>query len=126
ILTTRGRRSGSPRTVMLDVIGHDAARDVWYVQPADGHRAHWLRNLRAHPEAKVEVLGRTFEAHAVDVTGSEGAEIILRFIREPRSHARLLACILRYVDPIDQPDAALRKKLQDVPVIALQALPRPH
>src|SRR5262245_30412487 len=99
---------------MLDVIGHDAARDVWYVQPADGHRAHWLRNLRAHPEAKVEVLGRTFEAHAVDVTGPEGAEIILRFIREHPRYARLIVWMLRYVDTNDQPDAALRKKLQDV------------
>src|SRR6185503_11203070 len=77
VLTTRGRRTGTPRTVMLDVIGHDEARDVWYVQPADGRRSNWVQNLLANPEATVEVRGRQFQARATEVTGAEGADVVL-------------------------------------------------
>jgi len=120
VLTTRGRRSGEARQVMLDVIGHDAATDTWYVQPADGRRAHWFRNLLAHPSATVEVRGRRFEAAARDVTGPEGAEIVLGFVRAHRVYGRLVVWMLRYVDSVDHPDDVLRAKLLDVPVVALR------
>jgi deazaflavin-dependent oxidoreductase (nitroreductase family) len=120
VLTTRGRRSGAPREIMLDVIGHDADSDTWYVQPADGRRANWFQNLLAHPIATVEVRRRRFEAHATDVTGPEGAEVVLRFIRTHPLYARLIVWMLRYVDSIDHPDDTLRAKLLDVPVIALR------
>ena len=120
VITTRGRRSGVPREVMLDVIGHDEATDTWYVQPADGRRANWFQNLLAHPTATVEVRGRHFEAHAHDVTGPEGAEVVLRFIRTHPLYARLIVWFVRYVDSIDHPDATLRAKLTTVPVMALR------
>ncbi len=119
VLTTRGRRSGAPRAVMLDAVGHDVATDTWYVQPADGRRAHWLRNLLAHPTAMLEVRGRRFEATARDATGREGADVVLRFIRTHPRYARLVVALVGYVDSIDHPDAVLRAKLLDVPVMAL-------
>jgi deazaflavin-dependent oxidoreductase (nitroreductase family) len=122
VLTTRGRRSGEPREIMVDVIGHDAQRDTWYVQPADGRRANWFQNLLAHTIATVEVRGRRFEARATDVTGPEGAEIVLRFIRAHPLYARLIVWMLRYVDSIDHPDETLRAKLIDVPVMALRPI----
>ena len=36
MLETIGRRSDRPHAVVLDVVGRDAARDVYYVQPAEG------------------------------------------------------------------------------------------
>jgi deazaflavin-dependent oxidoreductase (nitroreductase family) len=120
VLTTRGRRTGAPRTVVLDVVGHDPSTDTWYVQPADGRRSHWLRNLRAHPVATVAVHGRRFTAEATDVTGPEGAEVVLRFIRTHPLYARLVVWLVGYVDRIDVPDAALRTQLRDVPVVALR------
>lgn len=120
VLTTRGRRTLGPRTVVLDVIGRDAARDVWYVQPADGRRSHWFQNLLAHPEATVEVHGRRFEAHGTEVTGDEGAEIILRFLRTHPLYGRLVVWLVGYVDDVGVPDEELRIKLEDVPLIALR------
>jgi deazaflavin-dependent oxidoreductase (nitroreductase family) len=120
VLTMRGRRSGVPREVMLDVIGHDDATDTWYVQPADGRRANWFQNLLATPTATVEVRGRRFEATAIDVTGPEGAEVILRFIRTHPLYARLIVWFIPYVDSIDHPDETLRAKLKTVPVMALR------
>lgn len=122
VLTTRGRRTGRPRTVMVDVIGHDATTDTWYVQPADPERSHWLRNLRAHPIATAEVRGRRFRARAAEVTGEEGAEVVLRFIRAHPLYARLVVWLVGYVDSPDRSDDALRARLRTVPVIALRAI----
>jgi deazaflavin-dependent oxidoreductase (nitroreductase family) len=120
VLTTRGRRSGAPRDVMVDVIGHDPTTDTWYVQPADGRRANWFRNLRADPRATVAVRNRRFEATATDVTGPEGADVVLRFIRTHPLYARVIIWFVRYVDNIDHPDDTLRAKLTTVPVMALR------
>jgi len=122
VLTTRGRRTGAPRTVMVDVVGHDAATDTWYVQPADARHSDWLRNLRAHPVATVEVRGRRFRAHATEVTGTEGAEVVLRFIREHPRYARLIVWFIGYVDSVDRPDDELRERLSEVPVMALRPI----
>jgi deazaflavin-dependent oxidoreductase (nitroreductase family) len=123
VLTTRGRRSGAPRDVMLDAIGHDTETGTWYVQPADEARAHWLRNLRAHPIATVEVRGRRFEARATEITGPAGAEVVLRFIRTHPWYARLIVWMVGYVDGIDLPDDELLAKLRHVVVVALHPLP---
>src|SRR5262245_44415471 len=98
VLTTRGRRTGLPRTVMVDVIGHDPETQAWYVQPADAARSRWLANLRAHPIATVEVRGRRFRARASEITGAEGAEVVLRFIREHPRYARLVVWLVGYVE----------------------------
>ena len=119
LLTTTGRRSGAPRTVMVDAIAHDADTDTWYVQPAEA-RAQWLANLRATPKAVVEVRGRRFAARAEEVTGPRGAEVILRFIRGHPRYARLVIAMVGYVDSPDHSDDELRAKLRDVPVMALR------
>ena len=117
LLTTTGRRSGRPRTVMVDAIGHDDG--TWYVQPAEPH-AHWLANLRADPIATVEVRGRRFDVRAEEITGPRGADVIVRFIREHPRYARLVIALVGYVDSPDHSDDELRAKLRDVPVIALR------
>jgi deazaflavin-dependent oxidoreductase (nitroreductase family) len=122
VVTTRGRRSGRPRTVMLDVVGRDPATDTYYVQPANGRRADWVRNVRADPVVDVEVRGRRFRARAADVTGPEGAEVVLRFIRGHPWYARLIVWFVGYVDDVDRPDAELRQQLATTLVIALRAL----
>jgi deazaflavin-dependent oxidoreductase (nitroreductase family) len=123
ILTTRGRRTGRPREVMLDAVGHEPSTDTWYVQPADEAGAHWLRNLRAHPVATVEVRGRRFRARATEVTGDEGARVVLAFIRDHPWYARLVTWLVGYVDSVDAPDDELLAKLRHVVVVALHPLP---
>jgi deazaflavin-dependent oxidoreductase (nitroreductase family) len=119
LLTTTGRRSRRPRTVMVDAIAHDEDTDTWYVQPAEP-QAHWLANLRADPTATIEVRGRRFVARAEEITGPRGAEVILRFIREHPLYARVVIALVGYVDSPDHSDDELRAKLRDVPVMALR------
>jgi deazaflavin-dependent oxidoreductase (nitroreductase family) len=119
LLTTTGRRSRRPRTVMVDAIAHDEDTDTWYIQPAEP-QAHWLANLRADPTATIEVRGRRFEVCAEEITGPRGADVILRFIRAHPLYARVVIALVGYVDSPDHPDDELRAKLRDVPVVALR------
>ena len=120
VLTTHGRKTGREQSVVLDVVGHDPATDTWYVQPADGRRSHWLRNVLVDPAPTVEIHAATRPVTARDVTGPEGAAVVLRFIRAHPRYARLIVRLVGYVDRIDCSDDELRDKLRDVPVVALR------
>ena len=122
LLTTTGRRSGRPHAVMLDAVGHDPASDTYYVQPADGRRADWVRNAVANPTVTVEVRGRRFEARVEDVTGPEGAEVVLHFIRTHPIYARIIVWFVGYVERVDVPDEDLRRALATTPVYAVRAV----
>lgn len=128
LLTTTGRRSGRSHVVMLDAVGHDPASDTFYVQPADGRRADWVRNVAANPEVIAEVRGRRFEARVEDVTGPEGAEVVLHFIRSHPLYARIIVWFVGYVERVDVPDEQLRGALATTPVFAVRAVRKntPH
>jgi deazaflavin-dependent oxidoreductase (nitroreductase family) len=121
-LTTTGRRSGRPHTVMVDVVGRDAAGG-WYVQPSKP-RAAWVLNARANPDVRVEAEGPVSAATAVEVTGDEGADVVLRFIRTHPLYARLIVWLVGYTPTIDVPDEVLRERLRTVVVFVLR--PRYH
>jgi deazaflavin-dependent oxidoreductase (nitroreductase family) len=71
LLTTRGRRSGRARTVVLQYF-HDRAAMV-VVAANDGGETDpaWYLNLHATPVAKVEVDGRTIEVRAEELPQTE-------------------------------------------------------
>ena len=74
-LTTRGARTGQPRTVPLVAIvtGDDVA-----VIGSNWGRAHhpgWVHNLLAHPHAKVASRDRSVDVVAREATGAEAERI---------------------------------------------------
>jgi deazaflavin-dependent oxidoreductase (nitroreductase family) len=75
LLTSRGRKSGQPRTVVLPHF--DAGADRIAVVGSRGGMPtdpHWARNLKANPEARIWIDRREL---AVDVEHAEGS------VREP-------------------------------------------
>lgn len=75
-VTTTGRRSGKPRTVMLtSPVRH--GDDVVLVASYGGDDQHpaWYRNLQANPAVTLEMEGRTFPAEARTATPEERAEL---------------------------------------------------
>jgi len=76
LLTTVGRKSGEPRSVVLpcfEVGGGDIAivgsRGGTPVDP------HWAHNLRAHPEAEVHMRRRRRRVRTREVAGEERARL---------------------------------------------------
>lgn len=122
VLETTGRRSGRPHTVVLDVVGRDTARDIYYVQPAYGRTADWVRNALAQPRVQVRVGTRRCAARVRDATGTEGADVVLRFIRAHPWYARVIVWFVGYTSRLDRPDAELRRDLATTPVYAVEVL----
>ncbi len=80
LVTTRGRRTGKPHSVLVDIIDYDRPTDTYTVQPAFGRRADWVRNIEKTPIFEAQVGRRRFRAKALPVEAGEGAERMLRFI----------------------------------------------
>lgn len=118
VLTTTGRRTGRPHTVMLDVAGRDTTHDAYFVSPADA-RGDWVRNVRVEPRVEASVGGRTFRGHVREVTGPEGAEVMLRFLREHPWYAVVVNWFVGLVDRVGRSDDELRAQLEKIPVFAI-------
>jgi deazaflavin-dependent oxidoreductase (nitroreductase family) len=81
LVTTKGRRSGRPHSVMLDLVGHDEVRNCYYVLPGWGRRSDWVKNIEAHPRVDAQVGRVRFSARVRDASGSEGADWMTRFMK---------------------------------------------
>jgi F420H(2)-dependent quinone reductase len=69
LLTTRGRRSGRERTVILQFFRDGADVVLAAVNFAKPTRnPDWYYNLRANPTARVEILDRSIQVHAEELT----------------------------------------------------------
>jgi deazaflavin-dependent oxidoreductase (nitroreductase family) len=111
LLTTTGRKSGEPRSVVLP-----------YFEVGDGEIAivgsrggtpidpHWAKNLRAQPEAGVHMRRRRMRVHTREAVGAERdrlwAELVERspvYARyQERAHEhRLIPVFL--IEPPDEP-----------------------
>ncbi len=75
-LTTTGRRTGEPRTVMLTTPVQRGG-DIVLIASKGGNDQHpaWYLNLVANPEVTIEMSGRTFQATARTATDEEKAEL---------------------------------------------------
>lgn len=76
-LTTRGRTTGAPRAVVLEVLGLEAEGGGFFIASAWGAGAQWLRNLEASPRAEVQVGRQRFSAE-VERLSEEAGEVQVR------------------------------------------------
>lgn len=74
LITARGRRTGRPHRVLVDVLDHDENGDVYYIQSTYGEGADWVQNIKANPVFEAEVGRRRFKATAGRVPCSEAFE----------------------------------------------------
>src|SRR5580700_344389 len=71
LLTTEGRSSGEPRTTPLI---HRTDGDRWVVVASKGGspaNPSWFENLRANPDAEIQVKGETVPVRAATAEGEE-------------------------------------------------------
>lgn len=61
LLTTRGRKTGLPREVLLPC---ERSRDAIIVISTYGWRSHWIRNIQRDPRVRVTCAGWTLEGRA--------------------------------------------------------------
>lgn len=88
LLTTRGRRSGRERTVVLQFFPDGDAMIV--AAANDGGTSHpaWYWNLAADPSARVEVAGRTVPVRAEVLAPDQAAAAWSRILVRDPSYER--------------------------------------
>jgi deazaflavin-dependent oxidoreductase (nitroreductase family) len=89
-ITTKGRRTGKPHSVLVDVINHDVDNDVYYVSSAYGAGADWMKNIKVNPVFDAQVWKRKFKAVAEQVTEEIGRELLFNYIDEHRYYVNSL------------------------------------
>lgn len=75
LLTTRGRKSGQPRTLPLACFVREPVVLVVASNNGQDHHPAWWLNLEAHPHATVQLGRDEYEADARLITGDERAEL---------------------------------------------------
>ena len=89
MLTTTGRKTGVPRTVMLTAPVHDADAIVLVASyGGDDRDPAWFSNLVANPDVEVITRGATRRMRARIATAAERAELWPRVIGAYSGYAR--------------------------------------
>ena len=113
-ITTKGRRTEKPHSVLVDVIGHDQEEDAYYVSSAYGASADWVRNIRADPIFRVKVGKKIFDAEARRIPGRDAEDMLMRYIKEHRGYVKGLYKMMGIdLDEISEDDlrAILREEM---------------
>jgi len=109
LLTTRGRKTGADRTVVLP---HFRAPDgcIAVVGSRGGMPTdpHWARNLKAHPEARIWYDRREIEVHVALLEGpareplwktiTERSPVYLAYQERAKAHREIPVFLLRAKD----------------------------
>ena len=74
-LTTIGRKSGLPRSVLLNVFPIEGEYVVVGSNAGADTQSHWFLNLQANPTVTVEILETQFEAVARITDGEEREQL---------------------------------------------------
>jgi deazaflavin-dependent oxidoreductase (nitroreductase family) len=78
-LTTRGRKSGRPRTVTIWFVL--AGPSSIYVQHASRSRSHWYENLVREPNVSVDFGNGPLPARATPIRDAGDIQRVLRLVR---------------------------------------------
>lgn len=94
-----GRRTGAARTVVVEVVQHDATGAVT-VASGFGPGSDWYQNLLAHPRTVIEIGAQARHVRARALSPDEAAAVMADYAaRHPRA-ARTLAGYMGFdVDP---------------------------
>jgi deazaflavin-dependent oxidoreductase (nitroreductase family) len=101
-LTTRGRRTGKPRTNALYYVPEGDALAVVASKGGAPHHPEWFLNLRAEPAVEVELAGRREQRRARVATAEERARLWPRFVEMYAGY-----------------DGYQRKTTREIPVVVL-------
>jgi deazaflavin-dependent oxidoreductase (nitroreductase family) len=119
LLTTRGRRSGKARTILLQGF-RDGTN--WIIVAANSGRSSqpdWFYNLKNAPGAQLQVMNRTYQVHAEDLSPAEAAtfwphilHVAPAFARYQKNTTRTIPLIRLVPQPAEQ--ATISSKTNDV------------
>jgi len=122
LITVRGRKTGLPRPVVLEVLGPDSETGGLFVASAWGGNAQWLRNLEACPQAQAQVGRRSFPAEVHRLSEQAGEEQLRAYARRHPWAGQVIFPLLLGRRPVDMEDkfAILSRS---VPILLVRPTP---
>ncbi len=97
LLEHTGRKTGSKRRAVLEVIRHDPTVGVYYVVAGFGERSDWLMNIKANPDVRIQVGNKFYPAIGVILNRERSsAEILDYAARNPKLIKLLAKSLLGY------------------------------
>lgn len=97
-LTTRGRKSGEPRTVTIWFVAAGETR--LFVQHASRAPANWYRNLLREPAVRVDFGDGPLEARAKPILDEAKIRDVLKMVRRKYRLAWLIQLFGRNARPV--------------------------
>lgn len=97
LLTTRGRRSGRERTVVLRYFPDGDAMILAAANDGGATHPGWYHNLTAEPMARVEVHGRMIHVRAEELPSGEAAAWWQRIVRIQPNYERFARATSRTI-----------------------------
>jgi deazaflavin-dependent oxidoreductase (nitroreductase family) len=107
LLEHRGRKTGKPRYVVLEVVDYDDTHDGFVVAVGFGATSDWYRNLRADPHARVESRRERVAVTAEFLEPDEGAHFFAHYARRHRKLAVKLSATMGF--EVDGSDSDFRE-----------------
>ncbi|WP_236538259.1 nitroreductase family deazaflavin-dependent oxidoreductase [Spiractinospora alimapuensis] len=127
LLTTRGRVTGRPRQVVLEVVARDEETGGYRVVSGFGARSQWFRNIQADPRVLFEVGWRRYRGTATVLPPEESGKALSHYLQH--RYGRLGPPMLRVLGhPVDGSPEEYERVGSDpnngIPVIALRPSPQ--
>lgn len=88
LLTTRGRRSGKSRTVLLQFFRDGENLVIVATNSGRSSNPDWFYNLKATPAAQVQVMDRTLQVRAEELSTDEASAFWPHILRVAPANAR--------------------------------------
>ena len=115
-----GRKSGKTRRVVLEIIKHDKASDIYFVAAGFGPSSDWYLNLVKTPRARIQSGFRKADAVAEVMPIDDAERIITDYARRYPASIRMLAKILGY--EVRQGEHDYRGFAKFLPIVALKVI----
>jgi len=112
-----GRKSGSLRHAVLEVVQHDPQTDAYVVAVGFGKKSHWYQNILAQPEVSITVGRRQLDVTAEQLDPQAAGQVLLEFARRYPNEARM-AGLLGF--EVDGSEEDYREMGTMLPLIALR------
>ena len=107
-----GRKTGSPRQTVVEVIEHDQQMNSITVVAGYGAKTQWYQNLQAHPEVTIQMGRRKMPVAAAFVSAEDGEEIMSRYVKRHHKLTRELFLMMGY--PWDGTEQGARQIAYDI------------
>lgn len=118
LLNHIGRKTGSPRQAVVEVVRHDPASDTYIIASGFGEQSQWFQNLLYTPDVTIQLGRRTLLVHARHLSSEEAADEMADYARRNPKAARALAGFMGF--EVDGTEAGYRKLGAQLPFVALE------